>query len=96
MRILIIGGYGIVGGTATKALSGRHDVIVAGRTRGDVQVDISDIDSIRAMYDTVPNLDAVVCAAGAVKWDQFDNLAARFSGRPGFVCHHSRNRGRAR
>ncbi|MCB2212518.1 short chain dehydrogenase [bacterium] len=74
MRILIIGGYGTVGGTATKALSERHEVIVAGRTRGDVQVDIADIDSIRAMYDAVPNLDAVVCAAGAVKWDTFDNL----------------------
>ncbi len=74
MRILIIGGNGTVGGTATKALAGRHDVIVAGRTQGDVQVDIADIDSIHAMYDAVPNLDAVVCAAGAVKWDQFDNL----------------------
>jgi NAD(P)-dependent dehydrogenase (short-subunit alcohol dehydrogenase family) len=74
MKILIIGGYGTLGSTAAKALSERHELILGGRSAGDVLVDISDIESIRAMYASLSNLDAVVCAAGTAKWDRFDAL----------------------
>lgn len=66
MKIVIVGATGAVGKTAVEALSGRHEVISVGRTSGDVQMDIEDIDSIRAMYRQVGRVDAVVSAVGHV------------------------------
>jgi NAD(P)-dependent dehydrogenase (short-subunit alcohol dehydrogenase family) len=66
MKIIIVGATGAVGKTAVKALSGRHEIISVGRTSGDVQMDIEDIDSIRAMYRQVGRVDAVVSAVGHV------------------------------
>ena len=66
MKIIIVGAAGHVGKTAVTALSGRHEVIRVGRTSGDVQMDIEDIDSIRAMYSQVGKVDAVVSAVGQV------------------------------
>ena len=66
MKIIIVGATGAVGKTAVDALSVRHEVIRVGRTSGDVQMDIEDIDSIRAMYQQVGNVDAVVSAIGQV------------------------------
>ncbi len=66
MKIIIVGATGAVGKTAVDALSGRHEVIRVGRTSGDVHMDIEDIDSIRAMYQQVGNVDAVVSAVGHV------------------------------
>ena len=66
MKIIIVGATGTVGKTAVNALSGRHEVIHVGKTSGDVQMDIEDIDSIRAMYEQVGKVDAVVSAVGHV------------------------------
>ena len=66
MKIIIVGATGTVGKTAVNALSGRHEVIRVGKTSGDVQMDIEDIDSIRAMYEQVGKVDAVVSAVGHV------------------------------
>jgi len=66
MKIIIVGAAGAVGNTAVNALSGRHEIIRVGRTSGDVQMDIEDVDSIRAMYHQVGKVDAVVSAVGHV------------------------------
>jgi NAD(P)-dependent dehydrogenase (short-subunit alcohol dehydrogenase family) len=66
MKVIIVGAAGAVGNTAVQALSGRHEVISVGRTTGDVQMDIEDVDSIRAMYQQVGKVDAVVSAVGHV------------------------------
>ena len=66
MKIVIVGAAGTVGKTAVEALSSRHEIISVGRTSGDVQMDIEDIDSIRTMYQQVGNVDAVVSAVGQV------------------------------
>jgi NAD(P)-dependent dehydrogenase (short-subunit alcohol dehydrogenase family) len=66
MKIVIVGAAGAVGRTAVEALSGRHEIIRVGRTSGDVQMDIGDIDSVRTMYRQVGRVDAVVSAVGHV------------------------------
>jgi len=38
-------------------------------------VDLSDPESVRTMYDTVPDLDAVICAAGGAAFGPLDQLA---------------------
>lgn len=64
MKIVIIGARGAVGNTAVNALSDRHDIVTVGKTSGDIQVDLEDMESIRAMYKKVGKIDALVCAVG--------------------------------
>ncbi len=64
MRILIVGTMGEVGKAAVAELGARHEVIKAGRSTGDVQVDLMDTASISAMYEKLGKLDAVVACAG--------------------------------
>ena len=66
MRILIVGAEGTIGQAVTAALSGRHEIIKAGRKSGDVQVDIGDRRSIDALYAKIGKVDAVVATAGHV------------------------------
>ncbi len=66
MRILVVGGSGTVGQAAVNELSRRHEIVKAGRTSGDVTVDLMDEASVRAMYQKIGKVDAVVSAAGHV------------------------------
>lgn len=76
MKIIIVGAAGHVGRTAVTALAGRHEVIRIGRTSGDVQMDIEDIDSIRAMYNQVGKVVAVVSAVGQVHFGPVDEMSS--------------------
>jgi NAD(P)-dependent dehydrogenase (short-subunit alcohol dehydrogenase family) len=64
MRILVVGTAGNVGKAAVAELKPRHEVITAGRSSGDVRVDLLDASSISAMYEKLGKLDAVVACAG--------------------------------
>lgn len=75
MRILIIGGNGTIGKRVGDFLSKKHEIIVGGRNSGDVIVDIANSDSIKTMYESVGNTDAVVCIAGEAKWAAFDSMS---------------------
>ncbi|MGB7260613.1 MAG: short chain dehydrogenase [Albidovulum sp.] len=66
MRILIVGAEGDIGSAACAELAPRHEIVRAGRTGADVQVDISDRASIEAMYRTCGTVDAVISAVGSV------------------------------
>lgn len=75
MRILIIGGQGTIGKKVSEYFSKKHEVIIGGRTSGDVFVDIADSSSIAKMFETIGTVDAVVCTAGEAKWDMFEALS---------------------
>ena len=74
MKILIVGGNGTIGKKVAAHLNVKHEVVIAGRSNSDVEVNIGDKDSIRRMFETVPLIDAVVCTAGEAKWDNFNDL----------------------
>jgi NAD(P)-dependent dehydrogenase (short-subunit alcohol dehydrogenase family) len=74
MKILIVGGNGTIGKTVATHYKLNHEVIVAGRTKSDVEVDITNTDSIRNMLEKVGKVDALICAAGAVKWAPFSEM----------------------
>ena len=76
MKVVIVGAAGTVGKTAVSALSNRHEIIRVGRTSGDVQMDIEDRDSIRAMYQQVGKVDAVVSAVGQVHFGPVDEMTS--------------------
>lgn len=75
MKILIIGGNGTIGKKVSERLSQKHEVIIAGRSSGDVTVDFSDSSSIKSMFNKIGNVDAIVTIAGDAKWDKFNNLS---------------------
>lgn len=74
MKILIVGGNGTIGKKVSEHLAQKHELVIGGRTTGDVQVDIADSDSIKAMFEAVGKIDAIVCIAGEAKWGAFDSL----------------------
>lgn len=64
MRIIIVGAAGDIGQTAFKELAQRHEIITVGRSGGDYQVDVGDINAVKSLYETVGKFDAVVSCAG--------------------------------
>lgn len=65
-RILVVGAHGTLGRAIVTELGARHDLISAGRSQGDVQMDLSDPVSTIAALESAKPLDDVVCAAGNV------------------------------
>jgi len=75
MKVLIVGGNGTIGKKVKIRFSENHEVIVAGRSSGDVQVDIALSNSIATMLEATGKVDAIINVAGDAKWDKFDNLS---------------------
>lgn len=75
MKILIIGGGGTIGRKVSGYFSKEHEVIIAGRNSGDVQVDIADASSIEAMFEALGSLDTLICTAGEAKWAAFESMS---------------------
>lgn len=65
MRIVVIGASGTIGKHVADALAVSHTVIRASRTSGDLQVDITDPESIKAFYAQLGDVDAVVNVSGS-------------------------------
>lgn len=74
MKILIIGGNGTVGTPVAVYFRKENEVIVAGRSSGDVRVDIADSVSIQGLFETSGPLDAIINIAGEAKWGDFEDL----------------------
>jgi NAD(P)-dependent dehydrogenase (short-subunit alcohol dehydrogenase family) len=94
VRIILVGGSGTIGRRLAPELAERHEIVVAGRTSGDVHVDITSADSIEAMYRQVPGVDAVVGIAASGALDEFatlteeqllDNMRGKFFGQANLV-----------
>jgi NAD(P)-dependent dehydrogenase (short-subunit alcohol dehydrogenase family) len=76
MKILLVGGQGTIGRKLAAALSGRHELIIAGRISGDVRVDICSEASIAALFKQVGKIDACICAAGTGFYGPFATMTA--------------------
>lgn len=74
MKILIVGGKGTLGSTVVNYFSENNEVIIAGRTSGDVTVDITSEASIKNMFEGLGKLDAIIVTAGEAKWAPFNDL----------------------
>lgn len=64
MKIIVVGASGDIGQAACKELGARHDLIKVGRSGGDYQIDVADLDAVKTLYQQVGNFDAVVSCAG--------------------------------
>lgn len=76
MRIIVIGATGAVGRAAADELGRRHEIITAGRSSGDVRVDLMDEMSIRDMFKAAGKVDAVVATAGHTHFGPLASMTA--------------------
>jgi NAD(P)-dependent dehydrogenase (short-subunit alcohol dehydrogenase family) len=76
MRVLIVGASGVIGGAVVSELGQRHDILTAGRSSGDLRVDITHAESIKAMFEQAGRVDAVVSATGKVKFAPLELMTA--------------------
>lgn len=75
MKIIVIGGTGTIGTAVVAALRAKqHEIIVASRKSGDVNVDITDKKSIERMLESVGSFDALVSTAGGAAWKPLADL----------------------
>jgi len=72
MRAILIGS-GTIGSAVKRALEEKgHEVVSVGRKSGDYQADISDPQSLKALFSRVGSFDAVANAAGDVSFEPFE------------------------
>src|SRR6202162_2615009 len=68
MKAIVIGS-GAIGSAVRKALEEKgHEAVSVGRKSGDFQADISDPESLKALFRRIGSCDAVAHAAGAVSF----------------------------
>lgn len=75
-RVLLIGAEGTLGRAVAAELAPRHDLLSAGRTSGELRLDLTDGDSMREAMAQAGPLDAVVCAAGNVHFGHLLQMSA--------------------
>jgi len=74
MKVVVIGATGTIGKAVADALAKKgHEVIRASR-KSAVRVDIEDAATLRALFASTKDIDAVVCCAGGAGWGPLTNL----------------------
>ena len=74
MRVLIVGAAGTVGRAVAAELAQRHEVVSAGRERGTLRFDLADVAATRAALASAGRFDAVVSAAGPVRFAPLEQM----------------------
>jgi len=75
MKVVVIGATGTIGKAVADALVKRgHNVIRASR-KSEVRVDIENSATVRALFNLVKDVDAVVTCAGSGGWGSLAKLA---------------------
>ncbi|MCL3781884.1 short chain dehydrogenase [Prolixibacteraceae bacterium JC049] len=64
MRILVVGGTGIIGKRVVTLLRKDHEVIAIGKNSGDYQLDIEDKTAIVKMFEDFKDVDGIISTTG--------------------------------
>ena len=74
MKITVVGATGTIGAAVAKALAANKHEVVAASRNGAVKVNLDEPASIRAMFDTVRDVDAMISCAGNAVFKPFADL----------------------
>ena len=77
MKIVVVGATGTIGKAVVEALAGRHEVVKVGKRGGDRQVDITDSESIRRLFEQVGRFDALISTAGKVHFGELSAMTEK-------------------
>lgn len=75
-KILLVGASGTIGRAIGHVFEGRHQVITAGRQSGQHRVDLANDDSVKALFQSVGRVDAIVSAAGDLHFGPLVEMTA--------------------
>lgn len=75
-RVLLVGASGVLGRAIQAELDRDHHVITAGRSSGELRVDLTDEASVATMFDAAGPVEAIVSAAGKVHFGALSNMTA--------------------
>ncbi len=64
LNILLVGASGTLGKYVLSELASRHNVITAARHHAEINIDITDVNSIKRAFDQVGTVHAVISVAG--------------------------------
>ena len=74
MKIIVLGATGTIGVEVAKALSlNKHEVVRASRN-GDVRVNLDDTASVRAVFEKIRDVEAMISCAGNAAFKPFADL----------------------
>lgn len=76
MKIILIGATGTIGRAVAQELGQRHHIIAVGKSRGEHQVDVTRSDSIRALFERVGKVDAIVSTTGGLHFGPLAEMTA--------------------
>lgn len=75
MKIIVIGASGTIGKPVADALaSAGHEVVRVSRSSGDVRADLASPESVKSLFETVGEFDALVSCAGSARFGAFGDL----------------------
>lgn len=75
MKILVVGGTGLIGSAVVQALKSRYEVVAVSRSTADLSVDIASVDSVREFFARAGAFDALVSAAGSAAFRKTPELS---------------------
>jgi NAD(P)-dependent dehydrogenase (short-subunit alcohol dehydrogenase family) len=75
MKIVIIGATGTIGKEITKLSNHRGNTVIAASRNGEFQVNIDDLQSIEQLFENIPAVDAIICAAGNASFGSLQELS---------------------
>jgi|SRR5579872_585169 len=76
MKVIVVGATGTIGKAIVRELGSRHEIIEVGHTSGRHQVDITDIESVRALFAAVGKADAIVSATGKLHFGPLPEMTS--------------------
>lgn len=77
MKIVLVGATGTIGKAVDEELSQAHEVIRVSRSKGDHLLDITNEQSIQALFEEIGEFDALVSTVGHVHFGEFSEMTAR-------------------
>lgn len=74
MKILVVGGTGVIGKSLVELLEQDNEVIAVGNSSGDITVDIESKESIQSLFEKVGMVDAIVCTTGKGEMGSLEDM----------------------
>jgi NAD(P)-dependent dehydrogenase (short-subunit alcohol dehydrogenase family) len=76
MKVLVIGATGAIGKAVVKALAARHEITEASRSNKTHPVDVTQPASLRALFEKIGKVDAIVATVGELHFGPLSEMTA--------------------
>jgi len=74
MKILLVGASGTLGQAVARQLGQQHQILAAGRSSGELRVDLTDDASVAELFARTGSVDAVISTAGKLHFGPLQQM----------------------